>query len=170
MTSFCTSLHGCQTWNLTCSSLKKLLVYISWNKAVRKIWKLANLCHTNILPYLMQSLYISEQLVGRFAKLIDTMKDSDNKIILMLYRLACNNATGNIGSNIAYISFMYDLNVVTLEHARIMNQLKINSCNFTLQNTAAVISELCEVRDLNYIIPGIEPKEIMDMIYALTVL
>ena len=168
MTSFCTSLYGCQTWNLTCSSLKKL--YISWNKAVRKIWKLSNLCHTNILPYLMQSLYISEQLVCRFAKLIDTMKDSDNKIILMLYRLACNNATGNIGSNIAYISFMYDLNVVTLEHARIMNQLKINSCNFTLQNTAAVISELCDVRDLNYIIPGIEPKEIMDMIYALTVL
>ena len=106
MTSFCTSLYGCQTWNFTCSSLKKL--YISWNKAVRKIWKLSNLCHTNILPYLMQSLYIPEQLVSRFAKMIDTMKDSGNKI-----RLACNNATGKIGSNIAYNSFMCDLNVLT---------------------------------------------------------
>ena len=108
----------------------------------------------------MQSLYISEQLVCRFAKMIDTMKDSDNKIILMLHRLACNNATSNICSNIAYISFMYDLNVVTLEHAHIMNQLKLNSCNLTLQNTAAVISELCDVRDLNYIITDIEPKKI----------
>ena len=25
MTSFCTSLYGCQTWNLTCSSLKKII-------------------------------------------------------------------------------------------------------------------------------------------------
>ena len=63
--SYCCSFYGSQLWELTSKDINE--VYVTWQKAIRRIWKLHNTTHVRLLKYLsFTQKQISEQLLYRF--------------------------------------------------------------------------------------------------------
>ena len=44
--SYCCSFYGSQLWELTSKDINK--VYVTWQKAIRRIWKLPNTTHVKV--------------------------------------------------------------------------------------------------------------------------
>jgi exonuclease III len=147
--TYCTSYYGSQTWDLESSYIDSL--FVAWNKASRRVWRLPTRCHTNLLPYIMGQLYITDQLISRFTKLYHTMRDNGNKLTSYFARRGTQYANTHIGHNIL---FVYERHKVWLNkmdnHA--LNIILHNStfcCNdkTVLHQTGHLIRELCNTRD-----------------------
>ena len=108
--SYCTSFYGSQTWSYTCKEFKEIL--IAWNKAVRKLWNLPYNSHTDILPHLLKSDHIEQQIHSRFCKMYHTMYISKNDIMGFMAHRALQNSNGTLGSNLIYIARKYNLSFI----------------------------------------------------------
>ena len=52
--------------------------YMAWRKAMRKVWKLPNLTHCNLLPVITNCLPLNIILEKRFLKFIWSIINSEN--------------------------------------------------------------------------------------------
>jgi hypothetical protein len=66
--SQCCHLYGTEIWNLQDKSVEPF--YVTWRKAVRKLWWLPNMTRSDILPHLVNSESIQVQLCRRFLGLM----------------------------------------------------------------------------------------------------
>ena len=56
--SYCTSLYGCELWQLSHNKLAGFST--TWRKGVRKVWQLPTRVHCHLLPLLCRCLYQSK--------------------------------------------------------------------------------------------------------------
>jgi hypothetical protein len=77
--SYCCAFYGSQAWELGTIFLPKM--YISWHKAVRKIWKVSPRCHVDLLCGINNCMYIAEQLASRFMTMYVKLVKNPNKIV-----------------------------------------------------------------------------------------
>lgn len=96
--SYCTSFYGCQTWSLKNSNLKQLGT--AYNKALRRIWKLPNTSHTNIVMYVASKSKLLEVLERRFCKMYFSMLNSSNPYIKCIAEHGQQDMTSLIGVNL----------------------------------------------------------------------
>ena len=104
--TYCCSFHGSSLWNLSACDVNKL--YIAWNKAIRRLLNIPYNTHTKLLPVLVNSVPVTDQLFKRFASLYINMLQCDNKRVAFLARRASCNVRGIIGSNVAAFCLRYD--------------------------------------------------------------
>ena len=94
------------------------------------------------------SFYVSEQLVCRFAKLVQCMKASKNSIVSYILSRALCNSVGNIGRNIVHIYMLYGVNIATDSLANLYSVMSDKMYSHVdLLNQGDVIQEMCDVRD-----------------------
>ena len=67
----CCFFYGSQAWQFNDKCISD--IFIAWNKSVRKLCNLPWRTHVNILPYLADTPYISDQLYLRSIKMISNM-------------------------------------------------------------------------------------------------
>ncbi len=61
----------------------------SWDKAIRKVWKLPATAHTCFLGPLNGQLHILDQIVICFIRFYNRLVSSDNSIVSLLLEYLC---------------------------------------------------------------------------------
>ena len=80
--SYCCSFYVCQLWDLSSNYIE--VIYVAWQKAVRRIFNLPYNTHRYLLPFVVGSPHIRVNLENRFNNFVDALMSSDNKIIELL--------------------------------------------------------------------------------------
>ena len=75
--TYCCSFYGSQAWNLSRSTFE--LICTAWNKAGRRIFHLPYNAH--LLPSIVKTSHIRNQLVERFRTFFATCMSSENYLI-----------------------------------------------------------------------------------------
>ena len=146
--AYCSVFYGSQIWELGTHHLIKL--FISWHKAIRKIWKVSPRCHVSLLCGLNQCMYISEQLASRFIKIYRNAYYSSNKIVSFFAHRAKYTATSTMGRNIAHLSSKYNMSyteLINLPVVVVKCKLLNHSNEHSSTSDGATLYELCNIRD-----------------------
>ena len=146
--AYCSVFYGSQIWELGTHHLIKL--FISWHKAIRKIWKVSPRCHVSFLCGLNQCMYISEQLASRFIKIYRNAYYSSNKIVSFFAHRAKYTATSTMGRNIAHLSSKYNMSyteLINLPVVVVKCKLLNHSNELSSTSDGATLHELCNIRD-----------------------
>ena len=80
--TYCCYFYGSQAWNLSSSSFE--FICTAWNKAVRRIFYLPYNTHRYLLPFIVQTSHIRNQLVERSRTFFATCMSSENLLIILL--------------------------------------------------------------------------------------
>ena len=82
--AYCLSLYGCSLWRLDAPDLKSLNV--SFNKVIRRIWKLPYNCHTSIAHSVGLTASIYNIIYSRFKKLLSSASSHPSRLIRSVFR------------------------------------------------------------------------------------
>ena len=75
--SYCMSIYGSQLFKLYDKSSVNY-IYVAWRKAIRKIWKIPNISHCCLLPYINPCNYIDYILERRHIICLYNIFNSEN--------------------------------------------------------------------------------------------
>ena len=92
--SFCLSMYGSQLWNFESELCEKF--YVAWRKCVRRLFKLPQRAHCDLLHHICEDIPIEAQLHCRFGNFLNSCLQSKNDLI----KTVCINALGNPRSNL----------------------------------------------------------------------
>jgi hypothetical protein len=107
--SYCCHFYGSQAWCLRDKEIKRL--YTAWNKSVRHLCTLPYDTHTQYLPYIINTLYVKEQIYIRTANMILSMLNSGNASMSFLTSYNLYNQTSIIGENWNLIHSELDIDI-----------------------------------------------------------
>ncbi len=83
----------------------------SWNKAIRKVWKLPPTAHTCFFVTIKWQLHILDQKVICFIRCYNRLVSSDNSIVSFTARVSMSSRMSYLRSNILYIKWKYDVDI-----------------------------------------------------------
>ena len=83
--TYCLDVYTSQLWDYEDKRIGKY--YVAW----RKVWKLPNLTHCNLLPVITNCLPLNIILEKRLLKFIWSIINSENRIVNNVFKFALNN-------------------------------------------------------------------------------
>jgi len=101
--SQCCSFYGCEAWKITDPDVNAF--FVTWRKAVRRLWNLPFTTRSSLLPELMKCKPIQHQIYQRCQLMCSSMLRSDNVKINYISNLSLVN-NGLIGVNMAFLRNM----------------------------------------------------------------
>ena len=144
--NFCMSFYGCQLWNFSSAKLLEP-VYIAWRKCVRRIFKLSNMTHCNLVHLICQDLSITTQLHKRFFKFFIGACRSKNECVKLASRLVLNGSMSKTSQSLNYICSLYDMDRFNVLDCKLPCIIDVNlQCN---EAKAGLIRDLILYRDDN---------------------
>jgi hypothetical protein len=141
--SYCCCFYGCQTWQLNGSSIK--LMSVSFNKALRAIWRLPYRSHKNILYGISSLPSFEEILETRFVKLTNSMTTVENDCVKFIVQKSKSDSLGILGCNIKYLESSCKLQWKFVNNHCLINLPPKKSYNNTLSET---VLHMCNHRDV----------------------
>lgn len=99
--SYCTSFYGCPLWNL--SSKYMSIFYVTWRKAIRKLFDLPLRTHCDLLPVIANCKHIETQLLCRFTKFIYNALSSQNKSLQLLVNITTHGSRSATASSFNHL-------------------------------------------------------------------
>lgn len=154
----CTAFYGAETWRLSAIELK--LFYTRWNKIVRKLLSLPYTTHTKLLPQLLNTLPIAEQILKRFFSLYRSINSSDNKVIKSIFDIFKNDASSIYGSNALKIShhFSAPIHKICIHF--------FNKCKLQYDPKTNIINELMLMRQGD-LMSNLSEDDVNEMLHEL---
>ena len=158
----CCHLHGCQAWDIRSKALDEFNV--TWRKAVRRLRQLPYTARSRLLPELVGTATLRDQVTDRFAGLYnDIMKGGNNKMHLLacVSREGWNHRKGVIGINVDCISRTWRCKHTFL------------SCNVQREGDSDIIARAQAIRELTCVkerttsLPSFAYNEVHDMMCAI---
>ena len=102
ISTYCLDAYASQLWDYEDKRIEKY--YVAWRKAMRKVWKLPNLTHCNLLPVITNCLPLNIILEKRLLKFIWSIINSENRIVNNVFKFALNNRRSVLGKNFRYLA------------------------------------------------------------------
>ena len=143
-------------------------MFTAWNKAVRRIWQLPNVTHTQFLPHISNTMNVKDQLLCRFVNMFNNMYHSQNEAVCYVAKRATISTTGSLDRNYVLANQIL---------GRQCQRLPIGMCKrilaerYTLEETAKhtsnIIKELCAIRCGLEDLPLLSGEELQDLLYEL---
>ena len=169
---YCLSLYGSQHCMLSASGMNDL--YISWRKAIRRIWRLPYRAHNRLLPLIADHMPLDVMLQNRFINYYLTGFHHDNEHIRFIFRTSLYYCT-RLCKNIVYVAEKIKENVCDIVRQEQNNVWKKNimgKWSKSVDENDYMIS--MQVRELVHQRDTIDPwlldnNEIEDIIFMLTV-
>jgi hypothetical protein len=159
--TYCCHYYGSQAWRLKDVNISR--IYIAWNKAVRHLCNVPHTTHTRLLPYIVKSLYVKEQIYMRTANMIKCMIASTNENINFLVRNNLCNHLSIIGSNWYEISKYLDLDLLNID---IRNNL-VGRLHDNCTEENHIIYELLEIIDGTKTLHNFSLMDVNEMLYIM---
>ena len=95
--SYCCHFYGSQAWRLGDKNINR--IFTAWNKGVRHLCKLPCTTHTAFLPFLVNTLYVKEEIYLRSFKTITNMLKSSNESVNFLANQSIGLFVSVMGGN-----------------------------------------------------------------------
>ena len=145
--SYCSSFYGSQLWDLSSKYIND--IYISWQKGMRRIWKLPYQTHRYLLPYLSPSnLHVETHFIFRFLKLYESMLHNTNSDVSFIAHHVTFHNYGTLGHNYIYMKYLYDIDINGMSYADSVKHIKsVVKVNLIDKAFAGVVMECCNMRD-----------------------
>ena len=105
--SYCLDVYGSQLWNYSKHDVD--MFFTAWRKSIRRLWKIPNTTHCNLLSSINSSVPIVINLERRCAKFIWSCLNSDNSIVKTIANSAKCSSVSNFGDNYRYLSYKYKI-------------------------------------------------------------
>ena len=103
--TYCMPLYGAQLWDLDCKYVDKF--FVSWRKAIRRLFKLPYTTHRCLLPPLCHDQTVEQQIHQRSVSFINSISQSNNPIVSCCYKLAMSGSHSSISNNLSFLSYFY---------------------------------------------------------------
>ena len=166
--SYCMNLYGRQLFRY--NDIKSMeLLYVTWRKSIRKIWKISSRSHCNLLHHINSCDPIDNITEKPCIKLIWNLMNSDTIVFDRTVKHSLSMSSTTLGENIRYFMFKYGIYMsewygpLSVLYGKIQTHIKrntiVNKC------TGIAIRDLCNARDSNvYIMPDTEYISIIDIL------
>ena len=148
--SYCFDVYGSQLWNY--SKHDADMIFTAWRKSIRRLWKIPNHTHCNLLSSINSSVPIVINLERKCAKFIWACLNSDNSIVKTIAKSAKCSSVSNFGDNYRHLSYKYNIG----NHVWDSQICKLHKCfdscmshSITVFSEGSFIRDLCLIRD-NY--------------------
>ena len=99
--SYCTSYYGSSLWNITDKLM--YVFYVTWRKAIRKVFGLPYRTHCDLLPVIAECSHIETQLLCRLVKFVNGDISSHNVQLNLLMNIAINGSLSHMSDNINHM-------------------------------------------------------------------
>ena len=99
--SYCTSYYGSSLWNITDKLMS--VFYVTWRKAIRKVFGLPYRTHCDLLPVIAECSHIETQLLCRLVKFVNGAISSHNVQLNLLMNIAINGSLSHMSDNINHM-------------------------------------------------------------------
>ena len=146
--SYCLDVYGSQLWNYSKHDVD--MFFTAWRKSIRRLWKIPNTTHCNLLSSINSSVPIVINLERRCAKFIWSCLNSDNSIVKTIANSAKCSSVSNFGDNYRYLSYKYKIG----NHVWNSPLCKLLKCfdsymshSITVFPEGSFIRDLCLMRD-----------------------
>ena len=126
--------------------------FVAWRKVVRRLWKVPNMTHCNLLSTINSSLSIAIALEKRCAKFIHSCLNSNNLIIKTTSISAITTHRSQFGDNYRYICYKYKIPryLWFLPIGNILQYVQEFIVNYVCTSPeGAMIRELCLQRNID---------------------
>ena len=117
ISTYCLDTYASQLWDYVDKHIEKY--YVAWRNAMRKVWKLPNLTHCNLLPGTINCLPLNITLKQRLLKFILSIINSENLIVNKEFKFALKNRRSVLSHHhrrVIKLSFSIVLCIVFLHH------------------------------------------------------
>ena len=99
------NIYGSQIWVYSKNCPSKF--YISWGKAIRRLWKIPYRTHNKFIHIINNCMPIDITLEKRCIKYLWNMINSNCKLYRRIVNLSLNNVSTTIGENLRYFMYKY---------------------------------------------------------------
>ena len=155
--SYCTHLYGSQAWQFTDKNMNRMI--ITWQKAIRRIWKLPYHSHRVLLCGLNEGKHVYDNIFTRFLRMYKCMDRSSNQKMSFLVAMAKQDKRSIIARNIQFICEKVKAPEADIIHSQRYDCHVYKSTDIlNNEQTIAMIIEL------NHGIPGFDESEIKDIL------
>ena len=141
---YCMSMYGSQLWKYEELKLMKPL-YIAWRKCIRRILKIPNITHCNLVHLLCESSPLDTILHGRFLKFFKEACQSRNQLVCLAAQLVLNGSMSGICDSLNFICKMYDIDKSCIRFAKSTSIKHVNEIDIVRK--AYIIKDFINYRD-----------------------
>ena len=106
--TYCMNIYGSPLWKYHDKNLLEAF-YIAWRKLLRRVWKISNVTHNNLLPFINNCHPIDVILERRYIKFVWSLYNSNYALYLKILRLSSQNGISTMGENVRYLMHKYDI-------------------------------------------------------------
>ena len=85
--------------------------HVAWRKAIRKIRKIPNISHCQLLPYIKDCNYIDSILERRCIRFLYNTFNSENQLYISMIKYSLTNCDSTMSENIRYFMHKYKLDM-----------------------------------------------------------
>ena len=149
---YCCSFYGSPLWYFMSNGFRNIC--ISWRKALRKIWKISNRTHCNLVAMLSDSDPLEKRLVQIFKKFSDKALMYGSRLLKSTIQMACLNPTSVYCNNVNEAEQILDI---------------YNNEDNELQCTVDILRDLLDIRDGMKVCDMLSKDEIGQMIDVLCI-
>ena len=149
--SYCMSIYGSQLFKLYDKNSVNC-IYVAWRKAIRKIWKIPNISHCRLLPYINDCNSMDSILERRCIRFLYNIFNSESQLYTSMIKYSLTNCDSTLGENIRYMMHKYKFDMhqwygsITL----LFNKIDLYNNSHTViedKCTGMAIRELCNIKD-----------------------
>ena len=83
--------------------------YVAWRKSLRRVWKISNVTHNNLLPFMNNCHPIDVILEKRCIKFVWSLYDSNYALYSNILRFSLQNGNSTLGEIVRYLMHKYDI-------------------------------------------------------------
>ena len=147
------SIYRSQLFKLYDKNSVNCILYVAWWKAIRKIWKIPNISHCRLLPYINDcNSMLDSILERRCIRFLYNIFNSESQLYTSMIKHSLTNCDSTLGENIRYLMHKYKFDMhqwygsITL----LFNKIDLYITSHTViedRCTGMAIRELCGIRD-----------------------
>ena len=138
------------------------LLYVTWRKSIRKIWKISPRSHCNLLHHINSCDPIDNIMEKGCIQFIWNLMNSDAILFNRTVKHSLSMSSTTLGENIRYSTFKYGIYMsewygpLSVLYGKIQKHI-LNETSIVNKCTGIAIRDLCNARDSNvYILPDNE--------------
>jgi len=149
--SYCTSLYGCELWNLSCVQLAELCT--KWRKSVRRLLNLPMQTHCYLLPLLCHCLPVFDEICGRAMNFVRSCLHHESNIVRCVawYSVLHGRYRSPTGRNVSFCLRRYNCDFNDLLSCRSFSHIIshfVSASHTEVQRViASLLSECLLLRD-----------------------